>query len=139
MLHDIEPDLDSLILVVSGAHLRAELNDRHRALELAATIRERAPHAQVAAITDIWYLNNDDLRTRPAVSVGNPDVNAFTAFLADKLPAALTIDDTLTVQIDLEFVDPIAACWGVTHAQTAVAVDTFVDRYLDAFIRRAVS
>ncbi|MCA9312074.1 MAG: hypothetical protein KDA21_12755 [Phycisphaerales bacterium] len=138
---EVEPRMDRMVVVVVGAHLRAELNDRAtaetlRALAAAHPVTQRED-MQIALCTDIWYVNNDALRARPTISVGHPDVNALAAFLADRLPAAFTIDDVMTVQMDLEFVDPVASCWGMTHGDTAAAAEMFATRYLGDFLERA--
>ena len=78
-------DPDSLLLIVVGAHLRAEMSDR----PLAQRLRERmlrwqCEHEVVQALTplvctDLWHLNHQELLRRPAVCLGSPDVNASTA------------------------------------------------------------
>lgn len=98
--------------------------------------RQGAP-IDVMLCTDVWYLNSDDLRSRPTLSVGAPGVNALSAFLIDKVPTALAIDEVLSVHMDLEDRDPIACCWGVSAGATASAVDAFAERYLEHFVRLA--
>lgn len=141
-MNDIEPRIENMIVIVVGAHLRAELNDRAAAHALhdvmCAHPLINEANVQIAVCTDVWYLNNEPLRARPTISIGSPDVNALAAFLADRLPAAFTVDDVMTVQMDLEFVDPVASCWGVSHAETAAATELFTTRYLTDFIKRAV-
>jgi hypothetical protein len=131
---------------VTGAHLRAEATDRPTAYRLRAHFadalaRRGHPHSAAAprilVCTDLWYLNNDPLRSRPTVSVGGPGVNALSAFLADKLPSAFAIEDILMVQADLDFNDVIASCWGRDPDATAAAVDAFTERYLDDFLAAA--
>ncbi len=39
-------------------------------------------------------------------------MNALAAYLADRLETAFVVEDVLAVQIDLDFVDPVAKCWG---------------------------
>lgn len=142
-----EIDTERLLLIVVGAHLRAEVADR----PLAYALRERVldwfdqretmadgTRPDVMVCTDIWYLNNDELRTRPTISIGGPGVNALAAYLADRLETAFVVEDVLAVQIDLDFVDPVASCWGTTHDSTKVAIDAFCDRYLDAFLEEAM-
>jgi len=46
----------------------------------------------VLVCSDVWYLNNDPLRSRPTISIGGPGVNALSAYLADKLPSAFAIE-----------------------------------------------
>jgi hypothetical protein len=143
-------DTTRLILIVVGAHLRAEVADR----PLAEALRERAQEwvdakrpstddpdwvePQIVVCTDIWYLNNDDLRAQPTISVGAPGVNALAAYLADRLEMAFVVEDVLAVQVDLDFADPVASCWGTDPDSTAQAVEAFCDRYLDGFLEGAV-
>lgn len=129
---------ERLVLIVVGAHLRAEIEDRPTAYRLAATIDARAPLATRAVVcTDLWYLNDDRLRVKPTISVGGPDVNALSAFLANKVPSAFAIDGVLVVQHDVELLDLVACCWGVSPESTGAAVDAFCDRYLDRFLDEA--
>jgi len=138
-------DTDRLILIVTGAHLRAEVGDRPSAYRLrdalAAWLREYAPDARLTPIvcSDVWYLNNDDLRARPTISVGGPGVNALAAYLADKLPSAFSIEGLLTVQMDTDFVELTASCWGMGTPPTAAAVDAWIERYLEVFLEHAVA
>jgi hypothetical protein len=138
------PDADSLLLVVVGAHLIAELEDRPLADELRDRIDswldDADPEEVVLPVvcTDLWYLNAPDLRRRPTISVGGPGVNAVTAYLARRLPTAMVIDDTLRLHLDLEYLQPQCAMWGTTFEGTASAVDLFCTRYQDRFLRSAL-
>jgi len=143
-------DTSQLLLIVVGAHLRAEVADRPLAYRLRERILrwldERRPAApsedwsdpEVVVCSDIWYLNNDDLRSQPTISIGGPGVNALGAYLSDRLETAFVIENVLAVQVDLDFVDPVASCWGVTNAATVNAIDAFCERYLDGFLEHAV-
>lgn len=139
----IEPS--RLLLIVTGAHLRAEANDRPLAYRLrdeALGRLERRPHDErlgVLVCSDIWYLNNDDLRACPTVSVGAPGVNALGAYLADKLPSAFAVEGVLSVQLDTDFVDLLASCWGHDASSSRAAVDAFAERYLDVFLDKALA
>ncbi len=137
-------DTDRVILIVTGAHLRAETGDRPLAYRLRGRMLKWLGHdgrddpdAPVVVCSDLWYLNRDELRVRPTVSIGGPGVNALSAFLGDKLPSAFAVEGVLVVQLDLEFEDRMACCWGVDHAATAAAVDVFAERYLDDFMAAA--
>lgn len=135
------------ILIVVGAHLRAEIADRttaywlrDRVITSLASARERSPEPDdVIVCTDVWYLNTDDLRTRPTISLGGPAVNAFTAYLADKLPSALAIEGEFVVQYDTETAEPLAACWGADASGTRTAAEAFATRYLAPFVRAAIA
>jgi len=141
-------DTDRLILIVTGAHLIAEAGDRpvayglrQRMLDWLATRGqpETPGNTRVIVCSDLWYLNNDDLRARPTISVGGPAVNALSAYLGDKVPSAFAIEDVLVVQADLDFVDVVACCWGKDRAATAAAVEAFAERYLDDFMDAATA
>ncbi|HNB59633.1 MAG TPA: hypothetical protein PL072_01975 [Phycisphaerales bacterium] len=142
-----EIDVDALVLIVVGAHPKAEMFDRTIAYRLRQRmigwLDQRFPTGGPRPLlplvcSDVWYLNDQSLRERPAVAVGGPGVNALSAYLADKLPSAFVIDDVLMVQMDLEQHQNIACCWGLSPSDTSSAVDVFTDRYLDAFMRSSL-
>jgi len=138
-----------LLLIVTGAHLRAEAYDRAIAYRLRERIIARLndrygpekhgkPHPISPLVcSDMWYLNNEPLRSRPTVSIGGPDVNALTAYLADKLPSVLAVEDVYIVQMDPELVDVAACCWGAEAGATLAAVEAFEERYLEEFLDEA--
>lgn len=126
--------------IVVGAHLVAEVEDRPIGAALRDALLARLPGASglvPVVMTDLWYLNNDPLRSRPTISVGRPEVNALTAYLADKLPSVLAVDDRLIVQLDPELTDPAASCWGVDASATAEAVRVFLERWAEVFLQAA--
>lgn len=145
-----------LIVLVTGAHLRAETGDRPIAYRLrtrmldwlaARGLVDSTPgehpgadgaHHPVVVCSDLWYLNRPELRERPTVSIGGPGVNALSAHLADKLPSAYALDGVLLVQMDLELIERVACCWGTDHAATVAAVDAFIQKYLDDFMSAAI-
>lgn len=131
------PDHDRAVLIVTGSTLAAEALDRPTANALRTALAAALPDLDVVVCSDIWYLNQDDLRGRPTISVGSPQVSALAAYLADRLPSAFAIDDVLMIQTDLDFDEPVASCWGVTHEATARAVTEFRERYLKAFVKAA--
>lgn len=145
---DLPIDVDTMLPIVVGAHPRAEKHDRPIAAALRDEIARRivarfpgsAEHAplQPLVITDVWYLNDNSLRSCPCICVGAPGVNALSAYLGDKLPSAYVIDDTLMVQLDPELTELTACCWGVNAASTAAAIRAFCDKYLDAFLDAAI-
>jgi len=149
-------DTDKLVLVVVGAHLRAELHDRPAANHLrdaldaavaASWARQIEPSEHDAAgvspadsqpptvmvLTDLWRLNDPLLAPLPQIAVGHPELNALSAFLTDKLPPAFVIDGELSVQFDAAAPEAIALCWGTDHRATRRAVDEFIARYLKSF------
>lgn len=129
---------------MTGAHLRAEAGDRPTAYRLRERMlawledHPKGERCAVLVCSDIWYLNNEDLRRLPAVSVGGPGVNALAAYLGDKLPSAFSIEGVLSVQADLDFHEMIASCWGMDARTTGAAVDAFIERYLGHFMEHAV-
>lgn len=136
-----------MLLIVTGAHLRAEREDRPLAYRLRDAIVDWQ-HAQrsdgampvrrdVQVCSDLWYLNNAELHSLPVVAIGEPGVNAASAYFANRLPEALIIDQTLRVQLDQELIDLKVCIWGVDSAATASGVDVFMNRYLDEFLRAA--
>ena len=136
-----ELDIDRLVLIATGAHLRSEVGDRPLAYALRNEMMSRldarfpdGPPVDVVVCSDVWRLNDDSLKSVPTVSIGGPGVNALTAYLGDKLASVFVIDDRLIVQMDLDFDDLLACCWGMDHALTIQSIDVFVERYLDDYL-----
>ena len=140
-------DTERLIWIVVGIQLNAELGDRPLAQRVAAEMRTRLaarygkpppgepPRMTGVIITDVYYLNDADAQRRPAISIGGPGVNALSALLTDKLPTPVAIENTLVVQMDLDFKDQRCAVWGMTHLDTVRAVELFIAKgYLDLFL-----
>ena len=145
-------DIGRLIAVVTGIQLNAELGDRPLAYRIEQEIRERLnatigkppegepPRLAPAVVSDVFYLNNDDIQARPTISIGGPGMNAVSAVLVEHLPTALAIEDTLVIQMDLEIEDVRCAVWGMNHLDTVRAVETFLAKgYLDTFIKGVVT
>ena len=141
-----EIDTDRLICIVVGVQLRAELGDRPLAYRVEQEIRTRLdaalgrppegepPRLAPVVISDVYYLNNEEIQSRPAIAIGGPGMNAVAAMLVDRLPTAVAIEDTLVIQMDLEMTDQRCAVWGMNHLDTVRAVDLFVAKYLDTFV-----
>jgi len=85
--------------------------------------------------TDMWYLNETSLLNRPAIVIGEPGVNAASAFYASRLPQAIVVDEAWEIRMDPECVDPRVALWGENPAQTEKAADEFAKRCLDRYLR----
>lgn len=138
---------ETMILILVGSDLQAERIDRPLGYRLRETMLRWIDEISLSELvgdarqpelcTDVWYLNNTELHRCPAVSIGTPEVNAATAYLANRLPIAFTIDHTLQVQLDPELVDLRACIWGESAPATGRGVDLFIERYLDAFLRSA--
>ena len=142
MASDIDPS--SLVLIVVGAHLRAEIGDR----PLANRLRDRigkwlleqcppgtAPPCVPLVCCDVWYLNHEPLHRRPTISLGGPGVNALSAYLYRKLRTVFAREEHLIIQLDPEFTDLRACLWGMTHELTVDALNLFDQKYLDPFLR----
>ena len=128
------------LLIVTGANLHAEANDRPLAYQLKqqATPRLRRLlnlEPAIIVLSDLWYLNSEPLHQQPTISLGQPSVNALSAHLYRQLPNALVIEDQLAIQMDLDLQDLRAALWGADHQLTHQALNLFIDRgYLDRFL-----
>jgi hypothetical protein len=145
-----EIDIDRLICIVVGVQLRAELGDRPLAYRVEQEVRNKLeaalgkpaegepPRLAPVVISDVYYLNNEPIQSRPAIAIGGPGMNAFAAMLVDRLPTAVAIEDTLVIQMDLEMTDVRCAVWGMNHLDTVRAVDLFISKYLDTFVQGIV-
>ncbi len=129
------------VLIVVGAHLLAEIDDRPIAGKLRETcmgmINQDAGQS-VVICTDLWYLNNDALRSVATISLGRPERNALGAYLAQRLPSILTVEDRFVVQMDPMLTDLIASCWGVDRRGTQDAVEAFAQEHLVRFLEAAL-
>lgn len=138
-------DLSRLILLVTGSTLEAELFDRPTAYALREAMLRRIPDgvdaASVVICSDLWYLNQDELRACPTISIGGPGTNALTAYLADKLPSAFVIEGSTIIQLDQSMLgepgETICACWGIDPERTTAAVAIFRERFFEDFMAAA--
>ncbi|NJL31506.1 MAG: hypothetical protein HC898_07695 [Phycisphaerales bacterium] len=136
-------ELSNLLLIVVGAHLRAEIADRPLAYRLSDTIANwlgrRSPKLNVrfapVVCSDIWYMNQAQLQRRPTISVGGPGSTALSAYYAQKLSPAVVSDNQMIIQLDPEYVDLRVCVWGMNHQLTVAAMDHFVQQYLDGYLR----
>jgi hypothetical protein len=134
-----EPLADHTLLIVAGACLRAEKMDR----PLAYRVRDQAIRRACGVVdfdcvvfSDVWYLNSDELRERPVISIGGPGVNHLSGYLLDRLPVALMVDHVFQIQMDVTLQDNRCAVWGMDHETTVEAVDTFLEKgHLDRFLK----
>lgn len=147
-------DVSKLVLIVSGSTLEAELLDRPTAyalrqamivwlVEHAMVADAREASSRVLVCSDIWYMNQEELRTCPTVAIGGPGSNALTAYLGDKLPSAYVVDDQMIVQMDPELGggldDVVASCWGNSAQATAAAVGVFQEKLMHDFLEAATA
>src|SRR5688572_31902486 len=141
-----EIDTDRLLWIVTGVQLHAELGDRPLAYRVEDEVKKviesalgptpegTPPRLAPAVVSDVFYLNNESLHARPAISIGGPGVNALSALLVSELPTAAAIEDTLVVQMDLDGKDHRCAVWGMNHLDTIRAVEVFISKgYLEQF------
>lgn len=128
-------------LVVVGASIEAERSDRalaHRLRDSILSFQQLLGPPQpfdILTCTDVWYLNDSSLLAFPAISIGSPETNAATAFLAGRIPTAMMIDQTYRIHLDPELVELRACLWGANPAMTKAAVEVFEQRYLEPFVR----
>ncbi len=137
MLNPDTPILpDQVIPIVVGSHLRAEVGDRPRAEKMKAAIQKwkaaqeinESPHPLVC--TDLWYLNQTELRVQPTICIGDPEVNAATAALSVDIPTALLVDDAYRIQLDPEYIDIKTCLWGIDDLHSNQCVDVFISDFL---------
>ncbi|MBI4561369.1 MAG: hypothetical protein HY724_04935 [Candidatus Rokubacteria bacterium] len=134
-------DIRSTVLLVVGYGILPEEEDRPVAYDVKRLINTRGQGSRSAVVvTDAWALNQEMADFFPAIAIGGPGVNAFTAQIYEELPVAFTRDQQLFVQMNPDQ-GKRAALWGMDHQATREAVDIFVkdgflDRFLDLIWRR---
>ena len=130
-------DIRSTILLVVGYGILPEEEDRPTAYDLKRLIntRGRGDETRSAVVlTDMWVLNQEMAEFFPAIAIGGPGVNAFTARIYEELPVAFTRDQQIFIQLNPEG-GKRAAVWGMDHRSTRDAVDLFVkEGFLDRFL-----
>lgn len=137
-------DIGSTVLIVVGYGILAEEEDRPTAYDLKRMIDSRGegPESRSAVVvTDMWVLNQEMADLFPAIAVGGPGVNAFTAQIYEELPVAVARDQRLFVQMNQDAGKRVAL-WGMDQSATREAVEVFVkdgllDRFLELVWRRA--
>jgi len=85
-------------------------------------------------------INQEMAELFPAIAVGGPGVNAFTAQIYEELPVAFTRDEHVFIQMSGE-TGKRAALWGMDHEATREAVERFakeglLERFLDLIWKR---
>lgn len=136
-------DVSHAVLIVVGAHLRAEMADRPLAYALGKQMRQWVTQHETSlrgaiepiVCSDIWYVNQQMLQSRPTISLGGPGVNALTAYFVQKLDPNVIGNEQMIIQLDPEFVDLRVCIWGMNHAWTEKAVGLFIEHYLDRYLR----
>lgn len=141
---DQQLDLDRLLPIVVGAHPHAERHDRALAYHLAEQVeRWQANYCdekilEPLVLSDLWYLNHDQLQSRPTISIGDPRHNALSAYLTGRIPAVHAIDDRYVIRMDPTFQQLDVCIWGASAEDTVEAVDRFVDGYLDRLLGKII-
>lgn len=129
-------DSDQVLPIVVGAHLRAEVEDRTRANQVRDAITEWMGNNEVEGppwplvCSDLWYLNQIELRVQPTICIGHPEINAATASLSGKLPTAKLVDDSYRIQLDPEFIENTCCLWGVDDTHSQHAIEAFIADFL---------
>ena len=130
-------DVRSTILLVVGYGILPEEQDRPSAYDLKRLIdtRGRGDGSRSAVVlTDMWMMNQEMAEFFPAIAIGGPGVNAFTAQIYEELPVAFTRDQQIFIQLNPEG-GKRAAVWGMDHRATRDAVEVFVkEGFLDRFL-----
>jgi hypothetical protein len=146
---DIE--VDCLIPIITGVQLKAELGDRPLAYRIEAEVRKlldellgkpepgQPPRLAPIVLSDVYFLNHEEIQARPFIAVGGPGVNIVSANLVEEIPTAVAIENVLVVQMDLELKDLRCSVWGMDHLSTVRAVETFIVKgYLESFVKGVV-
>ena len=141
MLHPDETvQLDHVIAIVVGSHLRAELGDRRRGYYLGEAIVAWMEQHEIAGppwplvCSDLWYLNDTELRIRPTICIGQPDVNAATAAMSTKLETILLEDDAYRIQGDSGFITLKYCLWGIDDSHSNQCLEQFIKTVLENFL-----
>ena len=122
---------DSLF-IVTGSIPIAERHDRPLAYHLQQAICRLAEldglPLDPVVLSDLWYLNYDELHALPVISVGGPEANALSARFYRCLAPALVIDSALMIQLDRKPICPRASIWGAKIQQTHESLDIFIEK-----------
>jgi hypothetical protein len=124
------------ILIVTGSTLRAEDADRPLAYFVREQILNRSSTDDILlvhVVSDYRYLNDRKFAELPTISVGGPGVNALSQKWLECVPFILIVEDEFFLQMDCNW-PARSSVWGVDHETTRLAVSTFVDGHLDAFL-----
>jgi hypothetical protein len=131
-------DVRTTVLLVVGYGILAEEEDRPIAYELKRAVNSRnegRDHHSAVVVTDMWMLNQEMAEMFPAVAVGGPAVNAFTAQIYEDLPIAYTRDQQVFIQMNQDR-GKRTALWGMDQRGTREAALLFVkDGLLDRFLQ----
>jgi hypothetical protein len=130
-------DVRKTILLVVGYGILPEEEDRPIAYAIKDAVNTRGKGSESCAgvvVTDMWILNQEMAELFPAIAVGGPGVNAFTAQIYEELPVVVARGEQLFIQMD-EARGKRAALWGMDIRSTREAADVFVrEGFLDRFL-----
>ncbi|HET9923959.1 MAG TPA: hypothetical protein VFS98_07555 [Methylomirabilota bacterium] len=137
-------DVRTTVLLVVGYGILPEEEDRPIAYELKRAINSRSEGADdrsAVVVTDMWMLNQEMAEMFPAIAIGGPSVNAFSAQIYEDLPLAFIRDQQVFIQMNQDQ-GKRAVLWGLDQRGTQEAVELFVkdgllDRFLDLVWHRA--
>lgn len=135
-------DLRTTVLIVVGHGILPEEEDRPVAYDLKRLINTRGAGAEGhvgVVVTDVWIMNHDLQEFFPAIALGGPGVNAFTAQIYEDLPVAYTRDQHVFIQMAAD--GKRAAVWGMDQPGTRAAAEVFakeglLEKFLDLVWRR---
>jgi len=130
-------DVRNTVLLVVGYGILPEEEDRPIAYELKEAIDTRGKGKESRAgvvVSDMWILNQEMADLFPAIAIGGPGVNAFTAQIYEDLPVVFTREQRVFIQMAEER-GKRAALWGMDNSATREAAAVFVrDGFLDHFL-----
>jgi hypothetical protein len=136
-------DLHGTVLIVVGHGILPEEEDRPIAYDLKREINTRGGGSEgrtAVVVTDVWLMNNEMGGFFPAIAIGGPGVNAFTAQIYEDLPVVYAREQRAFIQ--LGDAGKRTAVWGMDQPATREAADVFVkegllERVLDLVWRRS--
>jgi hypothetical protein len=130
-------DVRKTVLLVVGYGILPEEEDRPIAYDVRQAINAQGKGQESCGgvvVSDMWILNQEMADLFPAIALGAPGVNAFTAQIYEDLPVVFTRDEQVFIQMEQER-GKRAALWGMDHRGTREAAEVFVrDGYLDRFL-----
>ena len=132
-------DLRTTVLIVVGHGILPEEEDRPIAYELKRAVNARGSGSEGRAgvvVTDVWIMNQELGEFFPAIAIGGPGVNAFTAQIYEELPLTFAREQRVFVQMASE--GKRAAVWGMDQEATREAAEAFVNEgLLERFLELA--
>src|SRR5262249_13580584 len=136
-------DVRPTALPVGGYGILCEEEGRPVAHAVKKEIASRGagqPGGSAVVVTDMWMLNQDMADLFPAVAIGGPGANAFSAQVYEELPVVFARDQRVFIQMDRER-GKRAALWGMDSGATRAAAEVFIqqgllEEFLDLVWRR---